>query len=220
MKKITFIVLVLALLIAALPAMASRGGGNLDCADVGTYEFSSGRINFENGEFDGDFPAEFTVTTDGTYVTWTTSIRVDAAVIVKGGPAANVFYFEGFKGTVSYLVSPDNSSDGPAGLSNITFCWTPVPDPAPESWCSPGYWRQAHHIGSWAATGYAPTDSYNDIFGTSLKGNPSLWDVLQAPKTYGGPTFNTVGDLLSGAHPEVNFLGNRVENSCPLGRAE
>jgi hypothetical protein len=46
--------------------------------------------------------------------------------------------------------------------------------------------------------------------------DPTLWQVLQAPQWYGGDAFNAVGDLLSGAHPDVNFGGERVEDSCPL----
>lgn len=46
--------------------------------------------------------------------------------------------------------------------------------------------------------------------------NPTLWEVLQAPQWYDGDAFNAVGDLLSAAHPDVNFTGERVEDSCPL----
>jgi len=40
--------------------------------------------------------------------------------------------------------------------------------------------------------------------------------VLQSPQYYGGDAFNAVGDLLSAAHPDVNFNGERIEDSCPL----
>jgi hypothetical protein len=46
--------------------------------------------------------------------------------------------------------------------------------------------------------------------------NPTLLQVLQNPQWYGGDAFNKVGDLLSATHPDVDFDGTRVENSCPL----
>ena len=91
--------------------------------------------------------------------------------------------------------------------------------PAGGEWCSPGYWRQPHHLDSWAATGISPSALYNSFgFKPALLGNPTLLQVLQRPQTYnrgGTGSFNNVGDLLSGAHPGVNFDGERVEN-CPL----
>jgi hypothetical protein len=87
-------------------------------------------------------------------------------------------------------------------------------------WCSPGYWRHLHHLGSWVATGISPYAFYNSYFDPDLAGNPTLWAVLQSPKTYGGAAFNNVGDLLSANHPDINFVGDRVEDSCPLDRAE
>ncbi|MFU8827667.1 MAG: hypothetical protein ACNA70_09300 [Brevefilum sp.] len=77
-------------------------------------------------------------------------------------------------------------------------------------WCSPGYWRQEHHLDSWAATGYSPGDLYQ---GTEY----TLLEILQDPTTFARlGYFEAVGDLLSGAHPEVDFMGVRVEDSCPL----
>jgi hypothetical protein len=46
--------------------------------------------------------------------------------------------------------------------------------------------------------------------------DPTLGDVVHNPQWYGGSAFNDVGDLLSEAHPDVNFNGERVEDSCPL----
>jgi hypothetical protein len=38
--------------------------------------------------------------------------------------------------------------------------------------CTPGYWMQCQHIGSWGATGYSPDDSFNTVFGVSQYINP------------------------------------------------
>lgn len=213
-----------------------NSGGNRTCAEVGLavygnaayYQFSSARVNYNDGSFDAAFPAGLTVeVTDGTYVSFSSSFGI-GAVIVKGSNAANVYVYEPQVKSDSGLASPPNSSTRPAGLSNITFCWNP--EPAPGQWCSPGYWRQPQHLGSWAATGYTTSTKYSAVFGAAPARNrqgvtnnapadPTLLEVLQYPQYYGGDAFNAVGDLLSAAHPDVNFTGVRVEDSCPLGLA-
>ncbi|MDP2180006.1 hypothetical protein [Methylicorpusculum sp.] len=206
-------------------------GGNRTCAEVGTaffgdadyYEFSSDRVNYEDGTFTALFPTGLTVTTDGTKVSFDSSFGIGAA-IVKGSDDANVYVYYPQVNSDSGLASPPNASGKPAGLSNLTFCWNPE-DQDPQ-WCSPGYWRQPHHLDSWVATGISPDESYSDYFGAvqlTKKGktdgatdNPTLLQVLQSPQWYGGDAFNKVGDLLSEAHPDVNYLGARIEDSCPL----
>ena len=64
-----------------------------------------------------------TIDSNGTYFSWTSTLGVDA-VIVKGGPQANVYQYgpaESFGD--GGLVSPVNASGGPAGLSHIDFCY-------------------------------------------------------------------------------------------------
>jgi hypothetical protein len=202
-------------------------GGNVSCDQLGEFDYSSGRINYNDGTFDGDFPDGIDVTvTDGTYVSWSAPAGVKIMkVIVKGGNDANIYAYDGTYMYDSGLASPPNNSGNPAGLSNLTFCYDMEEDPG--EWCSPGYWRQAHHLDSWDATVYSPDDLFYDALGyyptLSKKGvtdgattNPTLLQVLESPQWYGGDDFNAVGDLLSAAHPDVNFLGERVEDSCPL----
>jgi predicted ribosomally synthesized peptide with SipW-like signal peptide len=94
-------------------------------------------------------------------------------------------------------------------------------------WCSPGYWRQTHHLASWDATGYSPNSLFSEAIGyfptlstpgikNNASPNPTLLYLLNNNNYYSGADFNAVGDLLSTAHPDVNFLGERVEDSCPL----
>jgi hypothetical protein len=162
--------------------------------------------------------------TDGTYVAWSSTFGI-GAVIVKGSNDANVYVYELQRTSDSGLAAPLNASGGSAGLSNLTFCWNP--EPVQGEWCSPGYWRQPQHLDSWDATGYSTDDLFSDALGYSVtlskKGktdgataNPTLLQVLQSPQWYGGDDFNAVGDLLSEAHPDVDFNGERVEDSCPL----
>lgn len=104
-------------------------GGNVTCAEVGEYAYSSGRINFNDDVFDADFPTGFTIiVTEGKYVSWSFDgggvwCLDGISVIVKGGNAANVYTYPAGVSEDSGLASPENASGGPAGLSNLTLCY-------------------------------------------------------------------------------------------------
>ena len=110
-------------------------GGNVLCSDIEgvEYKYTSGRIDYTGGTFKGSFPGGFTVDTDGTTVSWS---FVDptgfwcldgVSVIVKGGPAANVYTYASGVNHDNGLVSPINPGDQQAGLSNLTFCYNLKP---------------------------------------------------------------------------------------------
>jgi len=97
-------------------------------------------------------------------------------------------------------------------------------------WCSPGYWK--NHLdeaeNAAEAGGFSLDDTYSEHFGAApprsplgIRRNaptdPTLQQVLENPQWYGGGAANNVADLLSAAHPDVNFEegDERVEN-CPL----
>lgn len=120
----------------------ANNGGNRTCAEVGTFfkndpaffDYCGDRIDY--GKFAGAFPAGLVVTSDGKKL----SFKADycfkigdkyykvGAVIVKGGNASNVYFYEG--GTLSDvdLVAPVNASGKPAGISNVTFCYIECDD--------------------------------------------------------------------------------------------
>ena len=144
-------------------------GGNVECSQAGEYDFSSGRVDFDgvNGTFDndGNWPEGFTIHTDGTYVSWEFTPFVkdgvlqclkDLSVIVKGGPAANVYTYSDGETSDCNLASPDNASGGPAGLSNLTLCYNlePCPDDEPcYEWIGETAWSAGTRYvnrGSWA----------------------------------------------------------------------
>ena len=108
--------------------------------------------------------------------------------------------------------SPSSSTTSPPPTPT-----SPPPTPG-GNWCSPGFWR--NNPGAVAETGVDMTQSYNALFNPDLAGNPTLQQVLDNPQTYGGAAFNNVADLLSAAHPGVDFQGDRVEDSCPLSADE
>jgi hypothetical protein len=113
-------------------------GGNVECSEVGNYAFSSGRINYNCDDdgcgFDGDWPAGFTVNTNGKTVSWSYEdpngywCLDGIAVIVKGGPNANVYTYETGCSGGSGLTAPINPANNkPYGLSNLTFCYNLIP---------------------------------------------------------------------------------------------
>lgn len=211
-------------------------GGNVTCdeVDAGAFQWVSERTDRAGDQFSVPISdgltqvgnVVVTVNPDTKEISFESTIGIEVA-IVKGSDAANVYDYRPTPVTVDAgLLAPLNRGAQLSDLSNITFCTNPqtIVDPA---WCSPGYWRQPQHLGSWAATGFSPTDRYLDqpsiasvpFAGRAPAGaNPTLLEVLQSPQMYGGPAFNAVGDLLSDAHPDVNwsFGDERVEDSCPL----
>jgi hypothetical protein len=120
-----FVVLVTAMLLTSTVLAAGQPpnpGGNMTCAELG-YDYSSARVNYNDGGFDAAFPAGISVSViDGTYVAWSSTFPI-GAVIVKGSNDANVYEYIPPSYGDSDLASPINASGDPAGLSNLTFCW-------------------------------------------------------------------------------------------------
>lgn len=152
---------------------------------------------------------------------WSSDPNGIGAVLVKASQGYNVYTYDPQARGDSGLYAPDNK-----GISHVTFCWNKEEAEFSE-WCSPGYWRQEQHLDAWEATGITPEDNFYSKLGYYPKlsnqgvkagatSDPTLWQVLQSPQYYGGDAFNAVGDLLSKAHPDVSFTGERVEDSCPL----
>lgn len=75
----------------------------------------------------------------------------------------------------------------------------------PGAWCSPGFWKNS----PLQAEATAKLDTEGRL--------PANWqDILANPQVYGGEAANAIADILSDLHPDVNFTGERVEDSCPL----
>lgn len=117
-------------------------GGNVTCSDVAqayftSFEYCGDKLDY--GDFDKDGDKEFSgsfplnVTVEGSFVSFSTEggncIQINdkyykvGAVIVKGGNAANVYFYPNGTFNDSGLASPINASGRPAGLSNLTFCF-------------------------------------------------------------------------------------------------
>jgi hypothetical protein len=137
----------------------------------------------------------------------------------------------------------------PASMIWITASFamnTPTPPGGGEG-CTPGYWKQPHHFGNWAAP-FTPEMLFADVFEDAFPGM-TLLEVLQqgggglnalgrhtvaallnaaaADVTYDlavGEVIGLFNDAFPGDKPEYNVLKNTFEGlnelGCPLGRAE
>jgi hypothetical protein len=134
----------------------SSNGGNVTCteaagaAGLSGYAYSTGKQDypFSNSSFGNGVQ----VTTDGTYVSWSITPPAgycvsSVAVIVKGGPNANVYYYNDGQSSDSGLASPLNASGNPAGLSNLTICYNLVECPT-ENECD---WQEETAFGGGVA---------------------------------------------------------------------
>jgi hypothetical protein len=222
------LVFVLAMSSAALAASVApvvytnwtSGNAAAECAQIGTYAYAY-KVDAAapNGSWTHEGQTITISGSNGYTFDWSVSPNPLGAVIVKAGTGALVYFYSGAYSDTN-LWAYENKE-----ISHVTFCWNLKPYEG--EWCSPGYWRQPQHMDSWAATGYSPTDLFFDVFGyyptlsklgvtNGATTNPTLIQVLEAPQYYGGGAFNAIGDLLSAAHPDVDFTGTRVEDSCPL----
>jgi hypothetical protein len=126
--------------LVALPAAASAASvepafhaGNPSCIDLGygrELKFDPPSAGTKSGD---GVTVELSNGADelGPLVDWTSSAPVDA-VIVKGGPNANVYVYAGESSGDTGLHAPFNGPGKYYGLSHVAFCWddeTPLPPP-------------------------------------------------------------------------------------------
>lgn len=138
-----------------------------------TGEGDGERRNWTGSGFDGtSWPEGFTVNvTDGKFIDWSYLpppgyCLKNLAFIVKGSDQANVYYYDGDAIVYSDggLASPPNASGGPAGLSNLTICYSIEPcDTVIEEDCE-------SDETAWASRA-ATYDKYNPLGG----GNWATW---------------------------------------------
>lgn len=91
-------------------------------------------------------------------------------------------------------------TDASSGIDNIRLCRTTTQEGGEG--CTPGYWKQPHHVDSWQ--GHDPSDLYSDVFGVG----PSI-TLLEALKTGGGGESallrHSVAALLNAANAGVSY---------------
>jgi hypothetical protein len=115
--------------------------GDRSCEEVAAefdleagFEFTSGQLNYVDGEFDNTWPGLTVTVTDDKYVEWIGSLMPDecltnVVVIVKGSGGANVYFYSDGSLLSDRGLAPsiDDVSGEPFNLENVTFCWNVEP---------------------------------------------------------------------------------------------
>ena len=144
-------------------------GGNVTCDQVGVYEFSSGRLD-GGAQFGGTVGPITWSTVNNTFVSWS-GVHGGLAVILKGGPGANVYFYDASYTYDSGLASPPNPGGNIPTLSNITFCWNPPP-PQECEWIGETAWAAGSRYvsrGNWATyTPYVPGSTVTLFAGQTM----------------------------------------------------
>ncbi len=109
---------------------------------------------------------------------------------------------------------------GSGAVAKIVFCAEnepPLPPaPRPNQGCTPGYWKQNHHLDSWV--GYQPTADYATTMSIAQydPNNANITKSLLQALWQGGGQHKALGRhataaLLNAANPNVNYLYTEAE---------
>ncbi len=117
-------------------------------------------------------------------------------------------------GATELTVQALSNDPSPSGDNPASFAWigaglvVPVPPPPPGGGegCTPGYWKQDHHLDSWDATGFDPDDLYETVFGVDAG---ESWTLLGALEAKGGGenalARHATAALLNASNPDVSY---------------
>ncbi len=105
------------------------------CSELGyAYEY---KINDPTDGSSSDGALTVTVTINGSTFDWSANGGVDA-VVSKGGPNANVYFYSPAETSDDGLHSPLNPKNGKYyGLSHVSFCYGEIPPPCEGEGCEP-----------------------------------------------------------------------------------
>lgn len=90
-----------------------------ECAQAGTYQYSLKVDDWDYIDENGTWNGITIYGSDGKTFNWSASHGI-GAVIVKGGPGANIFYYNPQATGDTGLYAPDRKD-----VSHATFCWNP-----------------------------------------------------------------------------------------------
>jgi len=193
-KFFTIVVLLALALSVFVPSNASLAQSENVCPEAGGLV----KIDVNEGGgytikyLEGDFPVGFEFEISGYTVTFSQPVDI----CVKAGNEWQMIY-----GVMVYEVQWTNTGGQTPDISHIVIY--EFYDVYEGQWCSPGYWR--NHLDEVPVE----LDSYYGGFMVS--------DILENPKIHARTgLFEGLADYLSGLHDGVDYLGVRVEDSCPL----
>jgi hypothetical protein len=171
--------------------------GNPSCADL-----APAGVAWTEAKLDFD-PAPGAYTRGGLHVTitkavgglgWTSDADIDA-VVMKGGPVANVYAYPGDADLADDgLVTPLNPNGGGEeakryGISHVTFCFGPGTAPQPETPKpeSPQVVETPAAVEAVVVTPAAPPAVETEVLGVTLEATPAAVAAAELPRT-GAPT--------------------------------
>jgi hypothetical protein len=193
--KTKFFTIIVLLALALTVFTPSRASFAAEACPIGLVKIEV--VNEVTGEYiieygEAEIPAGFTFDINGATVTF--SSKVD--ICVKAGNEYQMIY-----GVTEYTVDWLNQGGQIPDISHIVI--NAFYPPYEGQWCSPGYWR--NHLDE-VPVGL---DTYFGGF--------TVLEILENPKIHARTgLYEGLADYLSGLHPGVDFLGTRVEDSCPL----
>jgi hypothetical protein len=115
------------------PDEFKAGNAAAECAQAGIYQYAF-KIDNWSVAVDGPYQADFSdghsnaitiANNDGTTFDWSAAPNRIGAVIVKGGPNANIFNYDPQASSDTGLYSPVNNGGKVPEVSHVTFCWNP-----------------------------------------------------------------------------------------------
>jgi hypothetical protein len=134
------------------------GSAEFECSQAGCGDFSY-KIDDWDNKIDGPYVYNDNIISiydnDGISFSWTSEYAV-CAVIVKGGPGAFVYYYEGGSCGDEGLVAPVNPKNKKNyAISHVSFCWTEevceeVYDCSNETAWTEGDRYNSNQRGNWA----------------------------------------------------------------------
>lgn len=101
---------------------------------------------------------------------------------------------------VVYIEALGSEITSSQGFLRVTC--EPPPDGGGDG-CTPGYWRQPHHFDSW--DGYAPSDSFDDVFGVDSSFDTLLDGVWARGGQENALARHAVAALLNASNPDVSY---------------
>ena len=124
-------------------------------------------------------------------------VQYDSVVVSALGTVPTVI--SGSSAQVQFAI-PGVSPEPPSGAV-ITFYNSLTPG---ANGCTPGYWKQPHHFGSWTAP-YTPTTLFSAVFENAFPGQTLLQVVSNGGGGLDALGRHTVAALLNAANPAVGF---------------
>jgi hypothetical protein len=101
-----------------------------------------------------------------------------------------------------FIESTGSDITSSAGSLSVTC---EPPPPGGGEGCTPGYWKQPHHLDSWEVTGYEPANSFDAVFDVESKFDTLLDGVTAKGGRENAMGRHAVAALLNASSPDVSY---------------